>query len=92
MVSVVIVTAWSQQTMVSVVIVTWYSIISGRWDDNWGDCSLVQRHQRTMVTGVIVTWYSVIRCPDTSFAGNPLLTFESVTDEFVLKIINIASA
>ena len=24
-------------------------------------------------------------CPDTSFAGNPLLTFESVTDEFVLK-------
>ena len=31
-------------------------------------------------------------CPDTSFAGNPLLTFESVTDEFVLKIINSASA
>ena len=30
--------------------------------------------------------------PDTSFAGNPLLTFESVTDEFVLKIINSASA
>ena len=30
-------------------------------------------------------------CPDTSFAGNPLLTFESVTDEFVLKIINSAS-
>ena len=28
----------------------------------------------------------------TSFAGNPLLTFESVTDEFVLKIINSASA
>ena len=27
-------------------------------------------------------------CPDTSFTGNPLLTFESVTDEFVLKIIN----
>ena len=31
-------------------------------------------------------------CPDTSFTGNPLLTFESVTDEFVLKIINSASA
>ena len=31
-------------------------------------------------------------CPDTAFAGNPLLTFESVTDEFVLKIINSASA
>ena len=31
-------------------------------------------------------------CPDTSFAGNPLLTFEPVTDEFVLKIINSASA
>ena len=31
-------------------------------------------------------------CPDTSFAGNPLLTFESVTDEFVLKIISSASA
>ena len=31
-------------------------------------------------------------CPDTSFAGNPLLSFESVTDEFVLKIINSASA
>ena len=31
-------------------------------------------------------------CPDTSFAGNPLLTFESVTDEFVLKIVNNASA
>ena len=31
-------------------------------------------------------------CPDTFFAGNPLLTFESVTDEFVLKIINSASA
>ena len=31
-------------------------------------------------------------CPDTSFAGNPLLTFEPVTDEFVFKIINSASA
>ena len=31
-------------------------------------------------------------CPDTSFAGNPLLTFEPVTDEFALKIINSASA
>ena len=31
-------------------------------------------------------------CPDTSFAGNPLLTFEPVTDEFVLKIINSAYA
>ena len=31
-------------------------------------------------------------CPDTSFAENPLLTFEPVTDEFVLKIINSASA
>ena len=31
-------------------------------------------------------------CPDTSFTGNPLLTFEPVTDEFVLKIINSASA
>ena len=31
-------------------------------------------------------------CPHTSFAGNPLLTFEPVTDEFVLKIINSASA
>ena len=31
-------------------------------------------------------------CPDTSFAGNPLLNFEAVTDEFVLKIINSASA
>ena len=31
-------------------------------------------------------------CPDTSFAGNPLLTFEPVTDEFVLKIINSTSA
>ena len=31
-------------------------------------------------------------CPDTSFAGNPLLTFESVTDEFVFKIINSSSA
>ena len=31
-------------------------------------------------------------CPDTSFAGNPLLTFEPVTDEFVLKIFNSASA
>ena len=31
-------------------------------------------------------------CPDTSFAGNPLLTFEPVADEFVLKIINSASA
>ena len=30
--------------------------------------------------------------PDTSYVGNPLLTFESVTDEFVLKIINSASA
>ena len=30
--------------------------------------------------------------PDTSFAGIPLLTFEPVTDEFVLKIINSASA
>ena len=29
---------------------------------------------------------------DTTFAGNPLLTFEPVTDEFVLKIINSASA
>ena len=26
-----------------------------------------------------------IACPDTSFAGNPLLTFEPVTDETVLK-------
>ena len=33
-----------------------------------------------------------IACPDTSFAGSPLLTFESVTDEFVLKVINSASA
>ena len=31
-------------------------------------------------------------CPGTSFAGNPLLTFEPVTDEFVFKIINSASA
>ena len=31
-------------------------------------------------------------CPDTSFTGNPLLTFEPVTEEFVLKIINSASA
>ena len=31
-------------------------------------------------------------CPDTSFAGNPLLTFEPVADEFVLKIINSAPA
>ena len=31
-------------------------------------------------------------CPDTSFAGIPLLTFESVTNEFVLKIINSVSA
>ena len=31
-------------------------------------------------------------CPDTSFAGNTLLTFEPVTDEFVFKIINSASA
>ena len=31
-------------------------------------------------------------CPDTSFAGDPLLTLESVCDEFVLKIINGASA
>ena len=31
-------------------------------------------------------------CLDTSSAGNPLLTFESVTDEFVFKIINSASA
>ena len=31
-------------------------------------------------------------CPDTSFAGNPLLTFELVTDEFALKIISSASA
>ena len=31
-------------------------------------------------------------CPDTSFAGNPMLTFEPVTDEFALKIINSASA
>ena len=31
-------------------------------------------------------------CPDTSFAGNPLLTFEPVTDEFFLTIINSASA
>ena len=29
-------------------------------------------------------------CPDTSFSGKPLLTFELVTDEFVLKIINCA--
>ena len=31
-------------------------------------------------------------CPDSSFAGNPLLTFEPLTDEFVLKIINSAPA
>ena len=31
-------------------------------------------------------------CPDTSFDGNLLLTFEPVTDEFVLKIINKESA
>ena len=31
-------------------------------------------------------------CPDTTFAGNPLLAFESLTDEYVLKIINSASA
>jgi len=31
-------------------------------------------------------------CPDTSVAGNPLLTFEPVTDEFFLTIINSASA
>ena len=31
-------------------------------------------------------------CPDTSFDGNPLLTFEPVTDEFFLKMINIAPA
>ena len=31
-------------------------------------------------------------CPNTSFAGNPLLTFEPVTNEVVLKIINSASA
>ena len=31
-------------------------------------------------------------CPDTSFAGNPLLSFESVTNEFVLKIISSGSA
>ena len=31
-------------------------------------------------------------CPDTSFSGNPLLTFEPVTDEFVLKVINSAPA
>ena len=31
-------------------------------------------------------------CPDTSFAGNHLLTFQPVTDETVLKLINLASA
>ena len=31
-------------------------------------------------------------CPDISFAGNALLIFEPVTDEFVLKIINSAPA
>ena len=31
-------------------------------------------------------------CPGTSFAGNPLLTFEPVADEFVFKIINSTSA
>ena len=31
-------------------------------------------------------------CPDNSSVGNPLLTFEPVTDEFVLKIINCAHA
>ena len=31
-------------------------------------------------------------CRDNSFVGNPLLTFESVTDEFVLKIISSAPA
>ena len=31
-------------------------------------------------------------CPGTAFAGNPLLTFESLTDEFVLKIINSTPA
>ena len=29
-------------------------------------------------------------CPDTSFTENPLLTFEPVTDEFVLEIISSA--
>ena len=29
-------------------------------------------------------------CPANHFAGNPLLTFEPVTDEFVLKMINSA--
>jgi len=29
-------------------------------------------------------------CLDTYFAGNPLLTFEPITDEFVLKLINNA--
>ena len=29
-------------------------------------------------------------CTDTSFAGNPLLTFEPVTDDFFFKIINSA--
>ena len=28
-------------------------------------------------------------CPDNSFVGNPWLTFEPVTDEFVLKIIKV---
>ena len=31
-------------------------------------------------------------CPNTAFAGNPLLTFEPIIDEFVLKIINGAPA
>ena len=31
-------------------------------------------------------------CPDTNFTGNHLLTFEPVTDEFVLRIINSAPA
>ena len=31
-------------------------------------------------------------CPGTYFTGNPLLTIEPVTDEFVLKIINSAPA
>ena len=34
----------------------------------------------------------LIALSDNSFAGNPLLTFEPVTDEFVLKMINSAPA
>ena len=30
-------------------------------------------------------------CPDSSFAGNPLIIFQPVTDEFVVKIINLPS-